>query len=164
MKIASFSIVVVLLFSLLPACKNQNTNAAAENSHTNSTTTTKTPSLPFLQSSEVNKLYSIAESVDIIFYNLPISVNQDDPASAKNSVMYIAPASPNITNTCQAVGRLSWISNGKIVREADFYIGEGCNHFVFMENGQPAYMNAMAPEGVQFFQTIMSQVPPPDKK
>jgi len=33
-----------------------------------------------------------------------------------------------------------------------------------MENGLAVYENAMDPAGVQFFQTIMSQVKPPDKK
>lgn len=162
MKIASSFFATVMLCAVLSACKHQNDNATTNASNT--ATTTRAPTLPFLQSSDVNKLYSMAESVDVIFYKLPISVNQDDPTSAKNTALYVVPASPNISSTCEPVGRLSWISNGKIFREADFYIGEGCNHFVFMENGQPAYKNAMSPEGVQFFQTVMSQVRPPDKK
>jgi len=105
-------------------------------------------------------LYSIAEQIDVIFYSLPISVSQDDPASAKNTTLYLVPATPNITSQCQPIGRMSWISGGKIVREADFYIGEGCNHFVFFQNGKPVYENAMSLDGVQYFQTIMSQKPP----
>jgi hypothetical protein len=163
MKIHPYFFGLVLLFVVWSACKNQNGNASST-AGANTGTSSTSPTLPFLQSAEVSKLYSIAENVDIIFYDLPISVNQDDPTSAKNSVLYVQPAAPNLTSTCQPVGRLSWISNGKIVKEADFYIGEGCNHFVFMENGLPAYKNAMSLEGVQFFQTIMSQVRPPDKK
>lgn len=163
MKISSLLFIIVMLFAVLSACKNQKDNTSINDTPTTESIS-KGPSLPFLQSSEVNTLYSKAESVDIIFYKLPISVNQDDPTSAKNTALYVVPASPNITSTCEPVGRLSWISNGKIFREADFYIGEGCNHFVFMENGQPAYKNAMSPEGLQFFQTVMSQVRPPDKK
>ncbi len=120
--------------------------------------------LPFLSSQEVNTLYSQAEKVDIIFYKLPMSVNQEEPASAKNTVLYVSPAAPIITKHCEPAGRLSWISDGKIIREADFFVGEGCNYFVFMENEKPAYENAMALEGVQFFQTVMSQVRPPDQR
>jgi len=163
MKILALLFTIIMWVTVLSACKDQKDNASTKDT-SNTAATSRAPSLPFLQSSEVNKLYSMAESVDVIFYKLPISVNQDDPTSAKNTALYVVPASPNISNTCEPVGRLSWISNGKIFREADFYIGEGCNHFVFMENGQPAYINAMAPEGVQFFQTVMSQVRPPDKK
>jgi len=163
MKIPSLLFSIVMWVAVLSACKDQKDNTSTKDT-SNTVSTSRAPSLPFLQSSEVNKLYSMAESVDIIFYKLPISVNQDDPTSAKNTALYVVPASPNISSTCEPVGRLSWITNGKIFREADFYIGEGCNHFVFMENGQPAYVNAMAPEGVQFFQTVMSQVRPPDKK
>ena len=165
MKLNLLILVIFLFGNIAVSCQNKKANeSGAEGSASGETGKTANPSFPFLSSQEVNTLYSLAEKVDIIFYNLPISVNQDDPGSAKNTVLYVAPAAPNISSHCEPVGRLSWIVNGKIFREADFYVGEGCNHFVFIENGQPVYKNAMAPEGVQFFQTIMSQVRPPDKK
>lgn len=165
MRLNQLILGILLLTMLTSSCngKKGNEPLSTENQST-STGSVKTESLPYLSSKDVNSLYSIAEQVDIIFYKLPISVSQDDAASAKNTVLYISPAAPKITSECGPIGRLSWISDGKIVREADFYIGEGCNHFVFIENGKPVYKNAMGIEGVQYFQTIMSQVPPPDKK
>ena len=159
MKINLLLAGLFLLANLTSGCNSKKESESSANDNKSSAAT-----FPFVSSQDVNTLYSQAEQVDIIFYKLPISVNQDDPASAKNTVLYVAPAAPIITRTCEPVGRLSWISGGKIIKEADFYIGEGCNHFVFMENGQAVYKNAMDPAGVQFFQTIMSQVKPPDKK
>jgi len=158
MKINQLLAGLILLANLTSSCNNKKESVASDDNKSSAAT------LPFVSSQDVNTLYSQAEQVDIIFYDLPISVNQDDAASAKNTVLYVTPAGPVISNTCKPVGRLSWISGGKIIKEADFYIGEGCNHFVFMENGQAVYKNAMDPAGVQFFQTIMSQVKPPDKK
>jgi hypothetical protein len=155
MKISSLIFISCILVSLLSACQQKKESGTAEGVQDKSTS--RPAQLPFLQSVDVNTLYSIVQSVDILFYKLPISVSQDDPASAKNSVQYIVPALPAISSKCEAVGRMSWISDGKIVREADFFVGQGCNYFEFMENDQPAYRNAMAPAGVEFFTTIMSQ-------
>ena len=155
MKISSIIFTTCIFILLLSACQQKKDSGPAEG--LKDTSTSRPAQLPFMQSVDVNTLYSIAQSVDIIFYKLPISVNQDDPASAKNSVLYIVPALPSISNKCEAVGRMSWMSDGKIVREADFFLGQGCNYFEFMENGLPAYRNAMAPAGVEFFSTIVNQ-------
>jgi len=163
MKINLLIAGLFILVNLTSSC-NSKKESDSSSDGANASGSVRAATLPCLSPQEVNILYSRAEQVDIIFYNLPISVNQDDAASAKNTVLYVAPAGPVLTSKCEPLGRLSWISDGKIFREADFYIGQGCNHFVFMENGQPAFKNAMSPEGVQFFQTIMSQVKPPDKK
>lgn len=162
MKISSIIFSTCILVSLLSACQQKKDTGASEVS--TETSTSRPTQLPFLQSVDVNTLYSIGQSVDIIFYKLPISVSQDDAASVKNSVLYIVPALPAISGKCEAVGRMSWLSDGKIIREADFFLGQGCNYFEFMENGQPAYRNAMAPAGVEFFTTIISQAKAAVKK
>lgn len=115
-------------------------------------------SYPALGNQDLMKLYSQADHVDIIFYHLPISVNQDDEPSVKNTVLYVSPAQPLITKTCQPVGRLSWMDDGVIIREADVYAEEGCAYLLFMESNQPVAANAMSTEGLQFFTNIISQV------
>ena len=142
----------MLLVSI--ACKQDPSRTTDEN---NTATQSKLVVLPFLKAEDIQTLLATTETVDMIFFNLPISVSQDDPASAKNSVMYISPATPAVAETCQADGRMSWISQGTILREADFYLGQGCYQFVFMENNKPAYRNAMSVEAVQFFETIVKQ-------
>jgi hypothetical protein len=111
-----------------------------------------------MTSEEVNALYNTATSVDIIFYNLPISVNQEDEASVKNTVQYIIPSFPHVTARCDALGRLAWLADGVILSEADIVMGNGCNYLLFMKNNQPVAANTMALEGVQFFTNIISQV------
>jgi hypothetical protein len=116
------------------------------------------PSYPPLGNQVVSQLYADADKVDIIFYNLPISVNQEDPASVKNTVLYVAPASPNITATCQPLGRLTWMAKGSIIKEADIYCEEGCQYLLFIENNKPVAANALQQAGVDFFKNIISQV------
>ncbi len=99
----------------------------------------------------------------MIFYNIPMSINQDDAASAKNTVLYISPAPAIMSNPCKPLGRLSWISQGVIVKEADIYVDTGCQYMLFMKDNQPVAANAMAESGVQFFNQILSQVQQPQK-
>lgn len=116
------------------------------------------PSFPPLGNQDVSDLFSKAEKVDIIFYKLPISVNQEEASSVKNTVMYITPAAPQITAKCEPLGRLSWLANGVILREADVYCDTGCEYLQFIKDNQPYATNAMSPGGVAFFKNIISQV------
>jgi hypothetical protein len=111
-----------------------------------------------LSATDVNTLLNTADKVDMIFYNHPISVTQEDAPSVRNTVMYILPTPPSVSVKCPPLGRLAWISAGTIVREADVFLGNGCNYLLFMENNQPVAANALANEGVQFFTNIISQV------
>ncbi len=116
------------------------------------------PIYPALGNQAIAELYSKADKVDIIFYDLPISVNQEDPKSVKNTALYVSPAAPNITADCKPIGRLSWMSNGSIIREADVYCAPGCEYLLFIEDNKPLAANAMVQAGVDFFKNIMSQV------
>lgn len=116
------------------------------------------PKYPALGNEAIGMLYSQADKVDIIFYDLPISVNQDNPASVKNTVLYVSPAAPNITGNCKPLGRLTWMQQGNIIREADVYCDTGCEYLLFMQDNKPFAANAMGPAGVAFFKNVISQV------
>ena len=121
------------------------------------------PSYPALGNDVLNRLYADVEQVDIIFYDLPISVNQDDAPSAKNTALYISPTNPVIAKTCKPIARLSFISKGIILQDADVYCDTGCQYFVFMKNNTPFAANAMAQGGIDFFNDITSQVSKPQQ-
>lgn len=112
---------------------------------------------PSMSNQEITNLHSITEKVDMIFYDLPMSINQDDAKSAKNTALYISPAPAIMNSPCKALGRLSWISKGVIVKEADIYVDAGCQYFIFMQDNKPVAANAMAESGVEFFNQIISQ-------
>jgi hypothetical protein len=144
----------IFSFVLLFACKNDKT----ADTNTPEAISSPTYQYPSLGNQDISMLYAQAEKVDIIFYELPISVNQDDAASAKNSVLYVSPAPVEINAACKPMGRLSWLSNGMIVREADFYADSTCHYFLFMQNNQPVAANDMSEAGYQFFKNIVTQV------
>jgi hypothetical protein len=142
---------------MAPSCQEKKNADTAETG----TVTPEIPLYPALGNDALSRLYAETDNVDIIFYNLPISVNQDEAANAKNTALYVSPASPNITQACQPIGRLTWIANGAILKEADIYCETGCQYFVFMENNKPIAANAMVQRGIDFFNNIISQVTAP---
>src|SRR5687767_1509638 len=128
-----------LLFSLifLLSCKPSN----SENQASETPAAEEKQSLPSLGNEEISNLYAITEKSDIIFYDLPISINQDDAPSAKNSVLYIQPAPVTLNNACKAWGRISWMSEGVIVKEADIYADSLCKYFVFINDNKQVAAN-----------------------
>lgn len=116
------------------------------------------PAYPALGNREISQLYANADKIDIIFYDLPISVNQDDISSVRNTVLYISPASSVINTNCKALGRMSWMSKGVIMQEADVYCNTGCTYLIFMKDNKPFAANALELAGVEFFKNILSQV------
>lgn len=156
----TLSILLVTVIAMA-ACAKKDTSRKDDQASVNQDTTATyiiDPAMRYLSSEEVNQLYVQAEKVDMIFYNHPISVNQEDAASVKNTAMYVMPTPPSVTARCNALGRLAWLAGGAILREADVYVGIGCNYLLFIENNKPVAANALANEGVNFFTNIISQV------
>lgn len=153
----SFPSYIFLSCMLLTACSCKE-KKVADDIPTAPVTEVQTLSYPALTNAVITQLYADVEKVDIIFYDLPISVNQDDAPSAKNTALYISPASPVITKTCKPIARLSFISKGSIVHDADVYCDTGCQYLLFMKNNTPVAANAMTQGGIDFFNNIISQV------
>ncbi len=151
---------LILCTSCQPSQKDGEAVAATSDKGTEVVNDTIPPhNLPYaaIGNAYISQLYAETKSVDIIFYDLPISVNQDDEGAAKNTALFVSPTNPKITADCKPIGRLSWIANGKILREADVYMEQGCEYFMFMENNEGVAVNAMSPAGVEFFKKIISK-------
>lgn len=113
---------------------------------------------PALGNQDLTALYAAADKADFIFYNHPFSINQEDAKSAKNSVLYVSPSPVEINPSCKPLGRLTWVADGIIFREADFYMDSVCQYFIFMTNNQPVAANGMSRSGVDFFNLIFDQL------
>lgn len=150
-----FSLIILSICFAFSCKQKQSDNTDVKTEPAQQTAVT---SFPALGNEEISNLYAQTDKADIIFYDLPISVNQDDEKSAKSSVLYISPAPVTINRSCKPLGRLTFMSDGAIINEADFYVDSLCNYFVFMKNNQPVAANVMQESGIQFFQNIMTQV------
>lgn len=147
------SLCTILSVTAIEACQPKNNTEVTEE-----VAAPPAPAYPALGNREISQLYANADKIDIIFYDLPISVNQDDISSVRNTVLYISPASSVINTNCKALGRMSWMSKGVIMQEADVYCTTGCTYLIFMKDNKPFAANALELAGVEFFKNILSQV------
>ena len=104
------------------------------------------------------ELLESCDFVDIIFYHSPASMNQSDPRSIQRAMGFIATETAEIDEMCSPLGRISYMTNGEITAEGDIYLSEKCQYIIFMVDNEPTYANAMSPEGIQFFQTILQSI------
>ena len=105
-----------------------------------------------------SELVGSCDFVDIIFYNSPASMNQSDPRSIERAMGFISMQAPTMHESCNPIGRISYMSNGEIIAEGDIYLTENCQYIVFMVDNQPAYANILSQEGVVFFEQVLSGI------
>ena len=106
-------------------------------------------------------LYEQATYLDATFYDLPVSINQNDPAQIRSSLTHIGEAPANLSPTCKPFGRVWFQIDGVNRQEADIYFADGCTYFVWFRDGKPAYSNAMTESGVAFYNNILRSLQDP---
>lgn len=147
MKILLYFVLILGVCVIIPACKQKEAPQPEKVEN----------KIPVLSMRDVVDLRNIADQVDIIFYNLPMSITQDDAASAKNTVMYISALPLPEDMSCPPIARLTWMSNGSIVKEADVHLQGNCAFLSFMEKNKVVARNTLDPAGVEFFNTVVTQ-------
>lgn len=121
----------------------------------------KTESNAFLSPEQITALSGQADFVDFLFYNMNVSVSQSDKASISQTVGFFASQPRPATMNCPAIGRISFQSGGKIVREADIhFLKGGCGYFTIIENKIPVGTNLISETGLKFFETLIENYQP----
>lgn len=113
-----------------------------------------------LTNDDILNLSNSADYVDILFYHMNISVSQNDPPSIRQSVYFLTANGKPANMQCAPIGRISYLSKGKIIREADIHLSPGCNYFTIIENKASVGTVLMSPEGVKFIQTLIDSYKP----
>lgn len=106
---------------------------------------------------EMRDLWENCDFIDIIFYGNRMSLTQGDMESIRRTIGYLIPPPIQHNPACKPMGRITFMVKGDIRQEADIYAGDGCNYFIWMKNNKPAHINALTPEGAQFFVNVVSR-------
>lgn len=114
--------------------------------------------LPSIDVTRLEYLFTNATYMDATFYELPISINQSELPQIQQTIATVSTESMIMAPNCKAVGHIWFQVNGKNVEEADIYFEPDCVGYVWYENGKPAYSNRMTQEGVNFYGNIFQQV------
>jgi len=116
--------------------------------------TVKYPSIPL---DTIKMLYEKCDYIDYVFYYSNISANQSQQADIRSALSHVAEQPPAIKASCKPIGRVFYQVEGENRAEADLYIGQGCNYYLWYEDGQPAYANQIMDSGINFIKNLLAQ-------
>jgi hypothetical protein len=143
---------------LLASCGNETKKPAA----TSLATTTAANTEKTYQSIPLERLKYLWENatyMDVVFYELPVAMNQSTLESIRTTLAHISETTPTITPACsKSIGRIFFQVNGKNVESAEIYFQQGCTYYLWLENDKPAYANEFTQAGVDFYNNIFKSV------
>ncbi|MEM1318697.1 MAG: hypothetical protein AAGG75_00505 [Bacteroidota bacterium] len=151
------NVLVLLLPLFLLAC-NSNTESSSNAAGTAPVAAQEVATYPVLPMDEGRILATKCDYIDYLFYQLPMSMSFNDPASIQSALSYIdvkpAPTNPG----CKSIGRVAFQSQGEILMEAELYFApNGCAQFVFLKDNKPTYGNLMHPNGIKFLGDLINR-------
>lgn len=146
---------LVLAICLFASCSNEGASDQSGNEQAEQAQT-EFP-YPPLPAETRQRLWESSDYVDIIFYDSPVSVSQSD-APAIRSTLGMTTGQPAMPNPdCKPQGRISYMIQGEIVVEADFYNTDQCQYFLYLEDGKTVYAETLSASGKNFFTQIQEQ-------
>ena len=143
----------LLLFVVLTtiSCKQDSTNSGVK----------KNPDsilhLPPLSDDLRMELFRNALSVDIIAYNLPVSMSFTDPGSIQSIISFVSPTQGVWKAPCKSVGRISFMYENGVGQEAEMLIHQGCATLVWVKDNKNVMMNLLTTDGVEYFNRFMPE-------
>jgi len=143
-----------------PVDKKSNTGTPPPpppNASTFDTTGFISTDIPVIANEKLQAAFEKANLMDIIFYNMPMSINQNDPGQIKSTLGLISPNKPKFKGTCTPLGRMFFYNGADTMLEAEIYYGGTCYYYKFYENGEVIGNNNMNMQGVNFFANIIKQ-------
>ncbi|MGK0387558.1 MAG: hypothetical protein ACI94Y_000284 [Maribacter sp.] len=115
-----------------------------------------TPTLGPMPVAELQALLQTTDELDIQFLEKSFSMNAPGN-NAKSLMASITPQTVEKT-PCTEISYLFVKNQGEQTAHIGVFLDEGCAYYIFYENSQPKYINAMNNDGVSFFKRILAQV------
>lgn len=146
---------------LLLLCHCGNNNAAGNDSTKETPNTVPVAtraSYPSIPVERLEYLWNNATYMDVVFYELPVSMNQSSLESIRSTLAHIAEEVPTISPDCKSVGRIFFQVGQQNVESAEIYFQAGCTFYLWLENDKPAYANQLTEDGVAFYNNIFKSV------
>jgi hypothetical protein len=143
MKIILFLVAILFVSGSCNGDKSTN----SQTTKTEGPKAAESTQLPPLPLELMKQLFNECTLIDIVFYDLPMSMSVDQKSSIQGTLRQIADSAPVLNPACNPVGHITYQINGQIFLESDFYYSEGCTYYVFYKDRQRLYANFMTQEG-----------------
>lgn len=161
---------VTFLSAILFSCKSESTKQESSSTDSTETQVTANSNKPLAAATDIHypsltndimkNLAANCDYIDYIFYDLPISISQDNKKAIISNLNFLSREVPSIMpSACKPMGRKFFHIDGEIILEADVYFNqdEGCFFYVFYENGKKTYANKISSDGVNFYLNVFGQ-------
>lgn len=113
------------------------------------------PPYPPIPLDRLAYLWDSVTTLDILFYDLPISASQQAQSDLRTSLTFIASDAPTSMEKCIPTGHIWYTARGGRQEDADFYFSSGCVFYLWYETGVPTYANSLTEAGVNFYNNII---------
>jgi len=143
---------LLLIISCCYACRQ---NGQAEQSSSGGQVSAPYPSIP---DSTMQRLWDECDYIDFVFYNLSFSMSQEQQSDIRSTLQHISRKPAEVYPECPAMGRLFFQIEGENAAQADIFFTPECQYFVFYEDNEKTYANAMTPAGIQFYERVLQMI------
>lgn len=145
----------LLIFGLLllSGCNDPGKKPAAA-----TPTTAQPTSYPPISIDKLEYLWNNSTYMDVVFYELPVSLNQSTPEQIRATIAHISEETPVINPNCKSVGRIFFQVGGKNVEEAEIFFENGCTYYLWLKDGKPFAANKINQSGIDFYNNVYAQV------
>ncbi len=149
------NLLLLFLFLSFSACQTPEQSAPKVEAPVAAQADVNPISYPSITEEEMGELIQRTSLVDYVFYDLPISMNLDNPGAINSALRQISNQPAQIFPQCKPMGRVIFQDNGDIFKEADFYFSKPCFGFIFIEDNKKVSSNMMTEEGAEFFKGLL---------
>ena len=156
MRFGIVLIFITSLFSCQPGQKDQSADQQQGQEQSTAQQPVGEQLYPSLPLDTLQMLWDQCDYIDYVFYYKDFSVSQNKQQDIRASIRHISEQVPAIQAACQPIGRVFYQVQGENRLEADLYFNQGCTYFIFYIKKKKTYANAMMPDGIQFFNQVMS--------
>ncbi len=156
MQKLSFLFICSILVLIFACDANKNDDKKAGSPAQKQAPVANSSPYPGISQEIMNNLWQNCTAIDFLFYELPVSMSQDDQASIRQTLTHVATNTPAYDKSCKAIGRIFFQANGEPLTEAEIFFNQKCQYYVFHEQGKPAYANAMTEAGVAFMNKVLA--------
>lgn len=153
------NILLLLIAIAFFSCNTDKTKQKVETPKTTETKKVADIPLPYppIPEEDIRVMWEKSDYIDYLFYATNFSLSQNDQASIRQFLSFLASASGNKNESCKSLGRVFFQEKGDILYEAEFYFQEGCTYLVFLVDNKPKWSNQLTPQGKKFFMNLFKR-------
>lgn len=113
---------------------------------------------PMLPDSILRKMLEECDNLEVIFNDLPISMNPRGQAACHTHLEHLAGLPASLHPKSAPAARIFYQSRGNELLQADMYYDDQTTAFVFLKDNQPKWSNEMSEKGQSFYKNLVGMM------